>query len=168
MTVIYSPIALVLLVALGLFIGQQAKKVSLLTLPVLFIALLVGVLLLRFNYVTTNFSLSMLVTAGVVGLSTVLYLKPPVWLSLMVVAIGGILLGLSTKPLLLPGFVGIRVYSTFAGVILGATGIWLAATGFTLVLKRFWEGVLVRALASWIVASVLMVVVLSFTKVLKL
>jgi hypothetical protein len=53
-------------------------------------------------------------------------------------------------------------------VTLSSTALMVAVGLLTLFLKRFWEGVLVRAISSWIVASVLMVVVLSLTKVLKL
>lgn len=63
---------------------------------------------------------------------------------------------------------GFKVYTTFAGVAFNATALLLSVLGIALVLKQFWEGVLVRAVASWIVASTLMVLVLSFTKVLKL
>jgi hypothetical protein len=168
MEVVSYPIAILLVVALGLFIGQQPKRVLSLITPLFFLTVILGLALVHFKYLTGNFSMVALVMAGLMALSTVLYLKPPLVISGLVSGLSGLVLGLTIKPFWLPGFAGLKVYSTYAGVTLSSTALMVAVGLLTLFLKRFWEGVLVRAISSWIVASVLMVVVLSLTKVLKL
>lgn len=169
MEVINYPIVLLVLAALGLFLGQQSQQRLLtVTLPSFLIAVIVGLVLSRTRVLVGNVNISTLVLAGLMALSTVLYLKPPLALSVLCAALSGLAVGLIVKPFLLPGFLGFKVYMTFAGVAFNATALLLSALGIALVLKQFWEGVLVRAVASWIVASTLMVLVLSFTKVLKL
>ncbi|MBK8452239.1 MAG: hypothetical protein WAQ53_05970 [Thiofilum sp.] len=169
MEVINYPIVLLVLAALGLFLGQQSQQRLLtVTLPSFLIAVIVGLVLARIRVLVGNVNISTLVLAGLMALSTVLYLKPPLALSVLCAALSGLAVGLIVKPFLLPGFFGFKVYTTFAGVAFNATALLLSVLGIALVLKQFWEGVLVRAVASWIVASTLMVLVLSFTKVLKL
>ncbi|WP_020557921.1 hypothetical protein [Thiofilum flexile] len=168
MEVLNDPIALLVLVALGLFLGQQPTRVLKFTLPVFVLALLVGLMLVRARLFTANAGEASLALAGGMALSTVLYLKPPISISTMLALLSGLAVGVMVKPFLLPGFAGFKVYSTFAGVACSAALILVGVIAITVGLKRFWEGVLVRAVASWIVASALMVLVLAATKVLKL
>lgn len=169
MEVINYPIVLLVLAALGLFLGQQSQQRLLtFTLPAFVIAVIVGLVLARTRVLVGNISFSTLVLAGLMALSTVLYLKPPLAMNILIAAVSGLAVGLIVKPFLLPGFFGFKVYMTFAGVVFNSTALLLSVLGITLIVKRFWEGVLVRAVASWIVASTLMVLVLSLTKVLKL
>ena len=166
--VINYPLALLVLASLGLFLGQQPQRVLKFALPFFMLAVLIGLMGTRARLLNGHFGLEALALAGVMALSTVLYLKPSMSISVVVAILGGLVLGLVVKPFLLPGFMGFKVYSTFAGVIFSALLVLMGVAGFTLFLKRFWDGVLVRAVASWIVASVLMILVLSATKVLKL
>ena len=74
--------------------------------------------------------------------------------------IGGLLLGITAEPLLLPSFSAGKISSIFAGITLGAGLLSASVTLFAGVLQQWWQGLGVRILGSWITACTLLVLAL--------
>lgn len=75
-------------------------------------------------------------------------------------SIGGLLLGITAEPLLLPSFSAEKISSIFAGITIGAGLLSVSVTLLAGVLQQWWQGLGVRILGSWITACTLLVLAL--------
>ena len=163
-----NALPLLVITALGLALGQQINRSERWALPLFLCTLGLGLQLGKMRIgVSDIYSPLSLELAGIVAFGAVLRLKLPLLVVVLFSMACGLVLGLSIKPLLLPGFMSYKVYSVLAGISAAATLLLALVTGVSLVLQRFWDGVLVRAMASWVLASALMVLVLIATKTFK-
>ena len=164
------PPHLLLLIVLGLCLGQQyslqhnrdfhaTRKIAL-TIPTLVLSVMLGLILSTQNIPAWPYPMLLLSLTLLLGSSVILQLPLPLWLLLGVSALGGMLLGISAEPLILPGFSPSKIASVFVGITLASGLLCAAVTLFASILHRLWQGIGVRILGSWVTACALLVLAL--------
>lgn len=161
--ILQLPAQFLLLISLALYIGQQIKT-NLAVYNLLFIsAFSSGLVLSHFYSANWNENKLLLGSALLLGLITLLALKLPIRFNQSITLLGGLLLGLTVNPFVLPGFSLIKVLSIFLGVLSSGTLLFGIIMLIAFYLNRLWQGIGIRVLGSWIAAIALLVLALSFT-----
>lgn len=91
----------------------------------------------------------------------------PVWVSALLAAACGVLMGLNSAPSLIPGIQAGVVYAIMAGVAVAAILGMVLLTALGIALRGVLNGMVLRVLGSWITASAMMVLSLQLAPGLK-
>ncbi|QLQ31811.1 MAG: HupE/UreJ family protein [Candidatus Thiothrix singaporensis] len=158
----HFPAHVVVLVGLGLLLGQQGAQPVRTGWLAFAAAIVVGLGLAQLYAVRWNISMFLLIVAGVVGCLLALRLRLPVWLYLLLAAVAGVLLGLDSSPAMIPGMKALKMYAFMAGAVVADTLALLLLALLALGLRTLLDGVVLRVLGSWVAASALMVLTLMF------
>jgi len=161
-----TPSHLILIVSLSFLIGQIIKNQQLVKyILILFITAALGVFLnqniqLPKNY---NMELILLTTALIVGLLIVIrFEQSNTRLLGLIIALSGIFLGYDSSPVIIPGLGSNSIYNWIAGavftVIISTSLLSISA----LLLRPYWDGIILRVIGSWVATSALFTLTLSF------
>ena len=158
------PAHILALIGLGLLLGQQGIRPLRYGVMAFFIGISSGIVLTRFALPAWPWETALLAGAGLAGM--LLAIRLPLLLSVCVVfaAVMGGLLGLDSTPSLIPGLKAFKIYVMMAGTVTSATFIVLLSAAIAVSLRTRWEGIVLRVLGSWVVASALMVLALLFAQ----
>jgi hydrogenase/urease accessory protein HupE len=152
-----TPSHLILILGLAFLLGQQKQLKSTLLLP---FAVLAGFLLNHFALLSWNNELILLILALICGLLLVLRLKLPAVITLVLLTVSGVILGLDSSPIMIPGLGANSIYSWRTGAAITLViGIALLAL-LAYFLNRFWNGIILRVAGSWIATSAIFVLTL--------
>lgn len=159
-----TPAHLIVLVALGLLLGQQGVRHWTLNFPSFAVTLVAGLLLSNVygNPFPLDNNLILLVVALLAGLLAVVAYPLPRWLVWLLVVKAGTMIGLDTVPTVLPGIAAHKIYLTLAGSALSSCALLLGLSVFSFYLSKLWEGIAVRVLGSWVTASAVLTLALRF------
>lgn len=165
-----TPSHLILLLALGLLLGQQAKTLRQLIkyLALFTVSVVIGFVLNQTQNFNWNNELILLVIALSIGLLTLL--RPHVSskkISLFLipaVLLAGIMLGLDTQPIVIPGMRSVSINSWLFGSASSIISLilLLGLCGFGL--RRYFNGMILRIAGSWIATSAIFVLTLLLVK----
>jgi urease accessory protein len=160
-----TPSHLIVVVALGLLLGQQGKAHWKAALPSFIVSLIAGLVLSNFynNPFPLDNTLILLFIALVAGLLAVLAYPIPRWLTWILAVKAGMVLGLDTIPPALPGISPHKIYLTLAGAACSSSILLLGIALLSLYLCKLWEGIALRVLGSWVTASAMLTLALRFT-----
>ena len=164
---IMTPSHIILLLGLGLLAGQNSTSFKQSLLYTLSLALAVAVGMSANHYISLNwsFELILLIVALIVGILVILKLTVLQAWSYFILALGGLLVGYDSSPVVIPGLGLNSIYNWLAGAATTIIGLIFVITLVTRVLNRFWEGVLVRVIGSWITASALLTLTFMFVTI---
>ena len=155
-----SPSHLIILAALGILIGQQNR-------PYRFIFSLIATVLIalastRMYTPNINIEMMLLSIAAIIGILIALKLPLPHWLIFIITLSVAVLISFDSAPVMIPG---LRVSKVYAGMV----GTWTSISLITLVtsllamfINRFWQGIALRVMGSWVFASALMALALLY------
>ncbi len=160
-----TPAHLITLIALGIFLGQQdgIKRNSALAFFVLFT--LAGLVTTRFYQPEFNLEFVLLVVAGLIGILIILKRVLPRWSVVTLVLLSGVIIGLDSAPVMIPGLSASKVYSDMAGTLTSASLILVFISLLAMLINKLWQGIILRIMGAWIFASTLMVLALMFAAV---
>ncbi len=161
-----TPSHLILLMGLGIFLGQQGLKKSPSAVVVFIVAALISAGAHRFYPIGVNMGINMeitlLIIAAIIGILCALRLELPLWVSLLITLSCGLLIGQDSAPVLIPGIKLIKIYTSLAGSILSAAALLSLITLIALFVNKRLKGIPLRVLGSWIFASSVMVLAFQF------
>jgi len=159
-----TPSQVILLLSMGLLVGQQ----SLTQLKAGFLSFIVTILIgywlnktLSFHWPATLIILSL---ALVISLLIILKLHLPRVVSLLLTSLSGLMLGLNSSPIIIPGLGDNSIFNWYAGATLSFSGLFIGVILIAKLLQPFWEGMILRILGSWIATSAIFVLTLMFAK----
>jgi urease accessory protein len=153
------PAHVLLLLAMGLLIGQQRGRLA--PLAAFFAGLAAGLAALAFAVATTSAVNVLLAAAAITGFLVAVARPLPVFVSGPLAAIAGVALGLDSPPTAIALAAAIAMLiGTGIGAAL-AVAIVAAGTSY---LTRAWQQIGVRILGSWIAASAILVLALRFVR----
>lgn len=168
-----TPAHIILLLGIGLLIGQQAisgklKTHFILNFMLFSLSIFIGFLLNHYLpgdvKKTLNTELILLATALTIGLLTLLKLNLPTLLLLALVISSGMVLGLDSTPIMIPGLRSVSINSWLMGALSGMFGITLLLAVISALLRNILNGMVLRVIASWIATSALFVLTLLLVK----
>ena len=163
------PAHVLFLITLGLSLGQQfglhpaqihASRHIALPLPTLVLSLMCGLILGLQKLPAWPYELGILFITLLLGMCVILQWRLALWGLLCISSSGGILLGLIAEPLILPSFSAEKISSILAGITVGGGILCAGVTLIASVLGRFWQGLGIRIIGSWVTACVLLVLAL--------
>lgn len=157
-----APSHIMLLFGLGLLAGQQGWRGVRIMLPVFVLALVVGLMLTQMTTFAWNPEFILLLLVVVTGGLLAVRLELPGWSLGLLAIVTGILIGLDSAPGLIPGMKVSKLYAALAGVGVGLSLAALLPALAGLLLRLPLNGIILRILGSWVVASALMVLALMF------
>lgn len=165
-----TPSHLILLLGIGLFLGQQVKTLSQLVkyLVLFIISVGIGFFLNQTQNINWNNELILLVLALSIGLLTLL--RPHVSLNMTrlllipAVILSGFMLGLDTQPIVIPGMRSVNINSWLFGSASGIISLVLLLGLVSFALRRYFEGMILRIASSWIATSAIFVLTLLLVK----
>lgn len=161
------PSHLLVMIGLGLLLGQQGWQCAKTGVAACLVGILVGLLLMRLGWSIEKIEWVLLGLTLVMGV--LLAWKPvlPVW-GVGLLAVGsGVLLGLDSVPSLIPGIQASTIYTILAGTAVAATLAVVVLTSLALVLRNWLNGMILRVLGSWVAASAIMVLTLQLAPAMK-
>lgn len=158
----HFPAHVMVLVGLGLLLGQQGAQPVRTGWLAFAVAMAVGLESAQLYEVRWGVGMPLLIAAGIAGCLLALRLRLPVWLYLLLVAVAGVLLGMDSSPVMIPGMKALKIYAFMAGAVLADTLALLLLALLALGLRTLLDGVVLRVLGSWVAASALMVLALTF------
>ena len=153
---------LLLLLALGVYFGQQGPKENQKAIVVFLLATTLGLVAAGFS-AGGNVEAILLVGAAIIGLLVAASLRLPVYLCAIIGAAAGFVIGLdSAQETLLGKEKMVSLFGTGVGIYM----LMVYATGFTYYFSnKPWQKVGVRIIGSWVAASALLVLSLLFSPV---
>lgn len=157
-----APAHLIVLFGLGLLLGQQAGRALRSGLAVFALALLAGLLLTQVFTAGWKHDIVLLILAVSMGGLLAVRLELPLWVVGLLAGVAGILIGIDSAPSLIPGMKATKTYAALAGSALSASLAVLLLALPALPLRKLLDGIILRVLGSWVVASALMVLALMF------
>lgn len=157
-----APAHLVVLFGFGLLLGQQGWRALRFGLPVFLAAMTGGLLLAGVLTAGTKHDVTLLIIAVVVGALLAIKMELPILATALLTAVTSVLIGMDSTPSLFPGIRAMNVYAAFAGTVAGDALAVLFLALPALLLRQFANGIILRVLGSWVVASALMVLALMF------
>jgi len=152
-----TPSHLILILGLGLFLGQQKQLKSLLLLP---FAVLAGFTLNYYSLLDWNTELILLILALICGLLLVLRLNLPAFVSIVLMVFCGIILGLDSSPVMIPGLGANSIISWRLGAAITINMGLAVLALLAYFLNRYWNGIILRVAGSWIATSAIFVLTL--------
>lgn len=154
-----TPSHILLILSLGLLIGQQlGKKRLLLSSVMLFgFSVLAGLVLNRVIRLGFDIELILLGLGLFVSLLVIIKLPLPSLLMAFLVIISGIGLGLNSSPIVIPGLGSTSVYNWQFGATCSFVVSVLVILLIAHFINNYWRGIILRVLASWIATSAIFV-----------
>jgi hydrogenase/urease accessory protein HupE len=157
---VFVPAHMLLLMALGLFVGQQGAKDQQVAVAVFLVAVTLGLMAAWFS-LGDQLEMLILGTAAVTGVLIAARLAVGRYGCALATALAGLLLGMDSAQDMLSG------KERFISLVGSAVGIYLLflypvaiADIFS---KKSWQKIGVRVVGSWIAASALLVLALSYS-----
>lgn len=161
------PAHLMVLLALGLLLGQQANA-SLRTGLITFVtSLLIALVLTRFLPRIEHSELSLLILALSLGLLVILKLKLNGALLITLSLSAALLIGLDSRVITLPGLDTHKIYLQLLGTGFSSALILVLLTALSFYLNKLLAGIAVRIIGAWVTAGSLMVLALLIHSLLK-
>ncbi len=162
-----TPSHLILLLSLGLLIGQQGLKFS--HFIILMISAFVGMVFnQKFNIdIDVNIELILLGLALMTSLLVVLKLRLPFLLILSFALFVGVITAYDSDPIVIPGVGENSINNWLLGALTSIVSSVLLSSLFALLLRRFWDGIILRVLGSWIATSAIFILTLSYVTLTK-
>lgn len=160
---ILTPAHLITALGLGLLLGQQAQLAK--TIPAFIVSMAIGSLLtlwVEFPWEVANFLLPLALLMGVLLAWRPSIPSPVLWLFAVYC---GVFIALGAAPSIIPGLKDIHIYSIMAGSTLISSLSVVLMSGLAYALRHAFEGLILRILGSWIAASALMVMTLTFLSI---
>jgi hydrogenase/urease accessory protein HupE len=154
---------LLVLLALGLMIGQHAPGSSRYGLPTFVAAFLASIVALSWLPIAPLPEALLLVVSLLAGLMVAVSATPGRILPILLAVVAGIVLGMNSSPEgVPPGQTGLALAGTVSGAVLAI----VYAGGLSAWLTRFpsWPPIAVRVLGSWTSACAFLVLVLEYAK----
>lgn len=148
------------LLALGLLMGQQTSSTIRTSLAVYVISLIGALLLTRILPRMDQGELSLLVLALSLGLLVILKLKINLALVVTLSVSAGLLIGLDSRVSILPGLSAYKIYLQLLGTALSASLVLSVLVLSSFYLNKLLSGIAVRILGAWVTAGSLMVLAL--------
>jgi len=160
-----TPAHILLILGLGLLIGQQQRQ--LVSLLIFSLSIISGLILnqnLVFNDLNLNIELILLALGLVTSLLVIIKIPLPSLLVWLFVLISGLVLGFDSSPMLIPGLGATSIYNWLAGAASSFIGIILITTIIAYFANKLWQGIVLRVLASWIATSAIFVLTFMLLK----
>ena len=154
------PAHLLVLLSLGLLLGQQGLSHSQVAFPVFVLTLTTGLLLTGLHLSPTPPIPVVLIIPALTGVLVAVSPERKISISVTVAAMAGLILGLDSAPDTL--VTRARIMTLF-GTGIGAISGLIYMTGLGELLKKYWQGIPVRILGSWVAACSLLVLALAST-----
>lgn len=155
-----APAHVLLLLGLGLLLGQQGGQ-SLRSGVLLFVvAVVAGLGLTRWLTGVGSYGLILLVLAVLLGILLAVRPTLPLWVLAVLAVAGGLIVGLDSAPSLIPGIKAAKMYTAMAGTAVSTSVGLLLVGGLAWGLRTVLDGIVLRVLGSWVAASALMVLAL--------
>ena len=152
-----TPSHIILILGLAFLLGQQNQLKSLFTTPFVIIA---GFALNHYTSLNWNTELILLILALMCGLLVVLRLKLPVFLAIALLIFSGLILGLDSSPIMIPGLGINSILSWWLGAAITLILGIMILTIVAYFLGRYWHGIILRVAGSWIATSAIFVLTL--------
>lgn len=154
---------LLVLLALGLMIGQHAPGTSRYSLPIFLMAFVASITVVSWLSIEPFPENILLIVTLVAGLMVAASMVPGVVLQILLVIVAGTGLGLNSSP---EGMPSDQIGLALAGTVSGAFLTILYVGGLSAWFSRFpsWPPVAVRVLGSWTSACAFLVLVLEYAK----
>lgn len=159
---VQAPAHVIVLFGLGLLLGQQAWRGVRIGLPLFLLAVTVGLLLTQVLSPGAKHDVLLLIVAVVLGGLLAVRLELPAWTMSLLAAAAGVLIGADSAPSLIPGMKAMNIYAVLAGSAVGTSFAILLLALPALLMRELLNGIILRVLGSWVVASALMVLALMF------
>jgi urease accessory protein len=163
-----TPSHLILLVALGVLLGQQASAHFIRNLLLFCGAVMAGFTLNNYFSLRWNNELILLLLALSVSLLAILRLDCRLlWVLFIIPFVGiscGLMLGLDSSPIVIPGLGADTFYNWLLGAAIGIYSAVMLTAVISLLLRDLFQGIILRVLASWIATSALFVLTLLMVK----
>jgi len=157
-----TPAHLITLIALGVLLGQQAKRNGYSALLTFIAFVLASLVSTRFFRIDINAEIILLSLAGLMGVLTAIKLSLPNSITLIFAIIMGGLIGIDSAPVIIPGLKAAKVYADMAGTLVSASLILISISLLSQLINKLWQGIALRIIGSWVFASALMVLALMF------
>ncbi|TXH71172.1 MAG: hypothetical protein E6Q83_02925 [Thiothrix sp.] len=161
------PAHLMVLLALGLLLGQQTPSTIRPSLALYILSLGSALVLTRFLPRFVQGELNLLILALSLGLLVILKLRINLALALTLSICAGVLIGLDSRVSALPGLGASKIYLQLAGTAVSASLLLSLLTLFSFYLNKLLNGLAVRVLGAWITAGSLMVLALFIHSLIK-
>ncbi len=163
-----TPSHLILIISISFLIGQATTNKQLLNyFFAITVAVITGIILNQNIRIPShwNIELILLCVALIIGLLVVIRFKKINAILLSLLAIfSSLLLGYDSSPVVIPGLGSNSIYNWMAGaMICVVTSITLLSL-IALILRPYWDGIILRVIGSWIATSALFTLTLSFSK----
>lgn len=157
-----TPSHLLILLGLGILLGQQAKvKLPWLMFVAAFIIGLIANRVMAGNGAQEQILLSLTL---VIGLLALLKLILPAWWLMVLGVVSGLLVGIDSTPIVLPGLALQKIISWQIGAALSNGVVLITISGISYYLRELLQGIPLRIAASWITTAALLVLTLSFVE----
>ena len=154
------PAHLLVLLSLGLLLGQYGLSHSQISFPVFVLTLTIGLLVTGLNLSSAPPIPAVLIIPALTGVLVAVSPKPKISISITIATVSGLILGLDSSPeTLIPRA---RIMTLF-GTGIGASSGLIYMTGLGELLKKYWQGIPARILGSWVAACSLLVLALAST-----
>ena len=164
-----TPSHLILLVALGVLLGQQASAHLMRNIFLFCITVIAGFIINHTFSPQWNNELILLLLALFISLFTVLRLHYRLsWVqwTISLLSIGcGLMLGLDSSPIVIPGLGADTFYNWLLGASIGIYVAVIIMAIISLLLRDLFQGIILRVLASWIATIALFVLTLLMVNV---
>ncbi len=152
-----TPAHLMLIFGLALLLGQQKQFKSIVLLP---FAVLTGFIFNHYSLLSWNTELILLVLALICGLLLVLQLNLPKFITIIFLIFCGIILGLDSSPVMIPGLGINSIISWRLGAAITINIGIVVLSLFAYFLNHYWNGIILRVAGSWIATSAIFVLTL--------
>lgn len=159
-----TPSHLILLLGLAILLGPHGKQAIFRNLFVFVGSLFTGFIIHYFYAPTWNLQLLLLVSALCIGLLVILRLQLPTIVLFLLSTISGIMLGLDSNPIMIPGLGNSIMYHWLAGATVSMTLLLLVLSTLSFALRNLINGVALRVIGSWIATSAIFVLTLLLVK----
>ncbi len=161
-----TPSHIILMISLGLLCGQQNK-----TSRMFFTSLLSFAITLIFGFIFNQninihwpFELILLVLALITSLLVILRMNLQRYSVITPFMLGGLVLGLNSQPIMIPGLGTTSIYNWLFGAALSILIVTSFIALTSVLLERLWNGIILRVLGSWIATSAIFVLTLMLAK----
>lgn len=155
-----APAHVLLLLGLGLLLGQQGRLHLRLGGLLFVLAVVTGLGLNGLLAGMAGYSLVLLGLALLAGVLLAVRPALPVGVMVVLAVAGGVAIGLDSAPTLIPGIKAVKVYTALAGTAVSASLAVVLTGMLALGLRSLLDGLVLRVLGSWVAASALMVLAL--------
>jgi len=154
----------ILLLSIAVLIGQQGVRLWQLILSSL--AILAGFMINQTMSIKIIENLNIeLILAGfalIIGLLVILKLRLPLVVTACLVFVSILVVAYDSEPVVIPGVGDNSVNNWLVGAFVSILGFVSVGALLASFLKRFWNGIILRVLGSWIATSTIFIITLSF------